>query len=118
MAAVEGSSEAIAAVCAADPGCVARRHPLNGATPLHLAALYGHTQCVDELLSWGADPCAGDTSAQTPCHYAANQEDVLYALLSSSAARFAVDCEAEPHHESALLLATVQGNIGAMSCLM
>jgi hypothetical protein len=118
MAAVEGSSEAIAAVCAADPASVARKHPYNGASPLHLAALYGHVQCVDELLSWGADPCAGDNSAQTPCHYAANQEDVLYALLSSSSARFAVDCEAEPNRESPLLLAALQGNVGACSCLI
>lgn len=118
MAAVEGSPEAIAAVCVADPASVARKHPHNGATPLHLAALHGHAQCVDELLSWGADPCAGDNKAQTPCHYAADQEDVLYSLLSSASARFAVDCEAEPNRESPLLLAAFRGNIGACSCLI
>ena len=118
MAAAEGSSEAIGAVCAADPSCVTAQHPLNKATALHVAALHGHTQCVDELLSWGAEPCSGDSTAQTALHYAANQEEVLYALLSSGTARFAVNIEAEPSRATPLLYAAYYGNIGAISCLI
>jgi ankyrin repeat protein len=118
MAAVEGSSEAIAAVCATDPSCVGAQHPLNGATALHVASLHGHTQCIDELLSWGADPCAGDNTAQTALHYAADQEEVLYALLSSSTARLAVNIEAEPGRAAPLLYSAYHGNIGGISCLI
>ncbi len=118
MAAAEGSSEAIAAVCAADPSCVGAKHPLNGATALHVASLHGHTQCVDELLSWGADPCCGDNSAQTALHYAADMDEVLYALLSSSTARLAVNIEAEPGRVTPLHYSSFHGNIGGMSCLV
>ncbi len=118
MAAAEGSSEAIAAVCAADPGCVGAKHPLNGATALHVASLHGHTQCVDELLSWGADPCCGDNNAQTALHYAADMDEVLYALLSSSTARLAVNIEAEPGRSTPLHYSSFHGNIGGMSCLV
>ena len=118
MAAVEGSSEAIGAVCAADPACVGAQHPLNGPTALHVASLHGHTQCVDELLSWGADPCSVDNSSQTALHYASNQEEVLYALLSASAARYAVNIEAEPGRAPPLLYSAFYGNIGAISCLI
>lgn len=118
MAAAEGSTEAIAAVCATDPGCVGAKHPPNGTTALHAAALNGHTQCIDELLSWGADPCCSDNSAQTALHYAADQDEVLYALLSSSTARLAVNMEAEPGRITPLHYSSFHGNIGGMSCLI
>lgn len=118
MAAIEGSSEAITAVCAADPACVDAPHPLNGATALHVAALHGHTQCVDELLSWSADPCKCDNSAQTALHYAANKDEALYALLSSSTAKLAVNIEAEPGRATPLHYSSYHGNIGGMSCLI
>eukprot|EP01052_Picozoa_sp_SAG31_P000296 SAG31_NODE_9_length_42330_cov_441.979162_11_plen_1177_part_00 len=119
LAAAEGSVEAVAAVCVSDGNSITSQHPASGAGPLHMAAYQGHVDCVEELLSFGADPFQTDLMGLSALHYAANREDVLYALLSSSsAARLAVNTEAEPNGETALLLASFHGDDGAIDCLM
>jgi ankyrin repeat protein len=70
----------------------------NGCTPLFYAASQGHRDCVDSLLSLGAEPNAVDQKGRTAAHGAAarNHLDVLSELL---------------RHEGNLWLANGKGNL-------
>lgn len=59
----------------------------DGVTPLILAACYGHTEAVHELLLHGANPDVGDADGWTPLIWAANnrQPAVARVLLSYNA---------------------------------
>ena len=52
------------------------RHPINflcsgGYTALHMAAIFGHTGAMEELLNAGAEPAASSGWRYTPLHFAA-----------------------------------------------
>ena len=49
LAAAEGSVEAIAAVCAADPNAITAQHPISGAGALHMVCCCCPGRCVAEL---------------------------------------------------------------------
>lgn len=42
----------------------------TGHTPLHIMQEKGRTDCLMELLCWGADPSIGDDDGNTPLHIA------------------------------------------------
>jgi ankyrin repeat protein len=71
-----------------DPSLVNRPDAAFGATPLHWAALKGHVEMVDYLLSVGADPNATNSAGETPIEVArrANRAAVV-ARLPVGAAR-------------------------------
>lgn len=46
-------------------------------TPFHFAVLRHKMACFHKLLSFGAKPDARDTFGNTPCHYAAEDGDVI-----------------------------------------
>lgn len=56
-------------------------------TPLHFAAMHGHTACVKYLMSRGADPRATDLSNMTALHIAAEYgfDQVIAALVEGGA---------------------------------
>jgi len=60
----------------------------NGTTPLHDAAMNGHTNAVEALLAHSAEIEAKTNYGRTPLHYAAwdGHKDVVEALLAHSAA--------------------------------
>ena len=55
-----------------------------GSTPLHFAANKKDWSCLNLLLEAGADPNIGDSTGQTPLHYAASV-DAVPALLAAGA---------------------------------
>ena len=62
-----------------------RRGP-NKRTPLHMAALQGHLDCVKQLVEWGADICAKDKYDLYPIHLTAQTDIKLYLLQQFEAA--------------------------------
>ena len=59
----------------------------NGWTPLHWAALSGHKEVSEYLITMGADVNAKDGTGMTPLHYAAafDQKEIVELLLASGA---------------------------------
>lgn len=56
----------------------------NGDTPLHIAALRGHLDCVKVLLTKGADPCIANSSGKTSAQEAEkNQHYDLVEYINS-----------------------------------
>lgn len=56
----------------------------NGDTPLHIAALRGHLNCVKTLLSKGADPCISNVNGKTAAQEAEkNQHYQLVEYINS-----------------------------------
>lgn len=56
----------------------------NGDTPLHIAALRGHMDCVKALLSKGADPCIANSNGKTAAQEAEkNQHYQLVEYINS-----------------------------------
>ena len=58
----------------------------DGDTALHLAALYGHTQCVEMLLGAGANVAVRDADGGTPLHdaCAGGFEEIVGMLLAAA----------------------------------
>jgi ankyrin repeat protein len=57
-------------------------------TPLHLAAIRGHTSIVRELLAFGADKNCKDFDENTPLHYASefgHFECIIYLVKEAEA---------------------------------
>jgi ankyrin repeat protein len=57
----------------------------DGNTPLHLAALHGHADCVRALLDRGADANATNNAAATPLIYGITDTEIVRALLEHHA---------------------------------
>ena len=99
-----GNTRGVADLIAEDPSLMREtctcpvawsERPLEGATPLHLAADYGHREVVAALLFHGSDANAKDRFARTPLHCAAAgsaRVEVAELLLKSGA-----DVNAEDH---------------------
>jgi ankyrin repeat protein len=58
----------------------------NGASPLHLAALWGHSSVAEQLLSKGADAKLKTKKKLTPTQMAVNNEHLETARLIAAAA--------------------------------
>lgn len=65
----QGSIDGLRRLLAAKAPTDARLY--NGLTPLMLAVLYDHTECVELLLDAGAEPNVADESGTTALHLAA-----------------------------------------------
>src|SRR5690606_18688449 len=61
------------------------RRDARGNTPLHLAAIRGDGDAVEELLARGADPNAVNQARATPLHYGTGSERIVRALLQAGA---------------------------------
>lgn len=61
----------------------------DGLYPLHLACLFGHDDCVEALLAYGADPCAAtanqNRSHPLHCAVSAGRVDIVVLLLDNDA---------------------------------
>ena len=69
-----------------------------GVTPPHVAAQYGHTECVEALLAAGADKEAAVEGGFTPPHVAAQygHMECVNALLAAGADKDAAEMYLEP----------------------
>uniref|UniRef100_A0A667YM70 Uncharacterized protein n=1 Tax=Myripristis murdjan TaxID=586833 RepID=A0A667YM70_9TELE len=88
----------------------------NGQTPLMLAVLSGHTECVYSLLSQGASVEARDRWGRTALHRGAvtGQEECVEALLQ----RGASVCVRDIRGRSPIHLASACGRVGALGALL
>jgi len=79
----EGDTEALRQLLESDRAAARARFPMNGDTPLHVAARMGRTETVRLLLEFGAHPGAKDEKGATPIHSAAwrGHVEVLDLLL-------------------------------------
>jgi len=115
---------ALTRLAAANPGLVIGRAP-NGATPLHVAALWNARRSVAWLLKRGAETTARDAYALAPLHYACrapDAQDTVADLLRAGANVAAEDGAGDtPLHyaaralakDSAALLLTHHANVNA-----
>jgi len=67
-------------------------------TAFHFAVLRHKMACFHKLLSFGAKPDARDTFGNTPCHYAAEDGDVI--ILDVLLLHPAVDPNAQVYGDS------------------
>jgi len=83
-----GALEAVIERCEEDPACVGA-YTDDGWTPLHLAAYFGNTACVKDLLRRGApiDARSHNGINATPLHSActANNTDAALSLITAGA---------------------------------
>lgn len=62
------------------------KRPGTQQTPLHIAAIAGHRDVIETLLTEGADATAKDTHKKTPSYYASlNNHDGIAQLLNEAA---------------------------------
>ena len=88
-----------------------------GQTPLHRAAINGHTEAVNALIKeGGADVNAQDIYRQTPLHCAADNghTDIVSALIVAKAMVDATDT----YRQTPLHCATINGHTGAVNALL
>jgi ankyrin repeat domain-containing protein 49 len=92
-AAENGSTDAVAALCAAQPSLV-HVHDSDGYTPLHRAAYNDHADCCAALLAAGAAVDARTLDAWTPLHSAARWDaaSAMHVLLAAGADANARSC--------------------------
>lgn len=83
-AAKRGDAIMLKRLCTASPDLAGARDE-HQETPLHWAALRGHTRAVKALLAAGANPCLVNNGGMTPLHFAAERghADVATAILKA-----------------------------------
>lgn len=86
-------------------------------TPLHLAAFFGHADCVNKLVEYKANVHAGAVDGFTPLHFAAQNGhlEVCRALL---AAKANIDRATDRGVRTALHLAAFKGKTDVMEYLI
>lgn len=86
-------------------------------TPFHFAVLRHKMACFHKLLSFGAKPDARDTFGNTPCHYAAEDGDVI--ILDVLLRHRSVDPNAQDiTGKTPLMKATRNGKLEAVKRLL
>ena len=115
-AAYEGDLEAVKALLDTNAHLVSSRHSEDQATPLHMAAAWGHKEVVDLLLARGAEVNAIDCRGLTPLHWAVEKqhEDVVRLLVVGKANVNAKDCDGE----TPLYLAAKRGLVAVVELLL
>ncbi|KAK4357318.1 hypothetical protein RND71_022928 [Anisodus tanguticus] len=81
----------------------------QGRTPLHIAAIHGHVEVIQFLVSVGSDPDMKDSQGWTPLHFAAHQghvEAVVFLVNHSNFAKYTVTKQGNTAYE----LATDKGH--------
>ncbi|MCD7463130.1 hypothetical protein HAX54_050014 [Datura stramonium] len=77
----------------------------QGRTPLHIAAIHGHVEVIQFLVSVGSDPDMLDSQGWTPLHFAAHQghvEAVDFLLNHSTFAKYALTKQGKTAFELAI----------------
>jgi uncharacterized protein len=112
-----GEFERVERIVADDPAAI-KGHSIDGWTPLHLAAFFGHVKIVELLLAHGADVSARSTNSNgnTPLHasLASNHKFVAGLLIGHGADLNAADAGGwRPLH-----IAAANNNIETMKTLI
>ena len=77
----------------------------KGQTPVHMAALYGSLEIIQDVINAGADTTARNCS-MTPLHYALKDPGKVKALLAAGA-----EVDARPEDSTPLFHAVTEGTL-------
>jgi ankyrin repeat protein len=72
----------------------------NGATPLHLAALWGHVGVAQQLIDAGADPLSQTKKKKTPLETAVDEDKLDVAHLLSTITGVPMPTSDASHHKT------------------